>query len=112
MDKIMFFGLFTRKDMNQGVDEWRKTKGAVLLDVRTEKEYADYHIEGSVNIPLDRLDTANSKIPDKTIPIFIYCLSGARSATAAAYFKRNGYSCVRDIGGINTYRGETVSCNI
>lgn len=104
----MLFGLFTGRDINKGVEEWKNTKGAVLLDVRTKEEYADYHIEGSVNIPLDRLDTISGRIPDKATPLFVHCLSGGRSASAAAYLKRNGYSRVYDIGGIRSYRGETV----
>ena len=108
----MFFGLFTGKDINQGVKEWKNTKGAVLLDVRTKEEYADYHIEGSMNIPLDRLDTVDGRVPDKATPLFVHCLSGGRSASAAAYLKKNGYSHVYDIGGIHSYRGETVSCSI
>ena len=108
----MLFNLFTRIDINQGVEEWKGTKGAVLLDVRTKEEYAGSHIEGSINIPLDRLDTIDRSIPDKATPIFVHCLSGGRSASAAAYLKRNGYSCVHDIGGINSYKGETVSCSI
>lgn len=104
----MLFSLFTGRDIHKGVEEWKHTKGAVLLDVRTKEEYADYHIEGSVNIPLDRLDTVDGRIPDKATPIFVHCLSGGRSASAAAYLKRNGYSRVYDIGGIRSYRGETV----
>ena len=104
----MLFSLFTRRDINKGVEEWKNTENAVLLDVRTEGEYADRHIGGSVNIPLDRLDTIGGRVPNKATPIFVHCLSGGRSASAAAYLKRNGYSRVYDIGGINAYRGETV----
>ena len=104
----MLCSLFTRRDINKGVEEWKNTENAVLLDVRTEGEYADRHIGGSVNIPLDRLDTVGERIPDKSTPIFVHCLSGARSASAAANLKRSGYSRVYDIGGISSYRGETV----
>lgn len=104
----MLFGLFTGKDINKGVEEWKNTKGAVLLDVRNKEEYAASHINGSVNIPLDRLDTVDGNIPDKATPLFVHCLSGGRSASAAAYLKKKGYSRVYDIGGIRSYRGETV----
>lgn len=107
----MLFGLLHRRDINQGVKEWRETHGAVLLDVRTKVEYADGHIEGSVNIPLDELETIGRVVPDKGTPIFVHCLSGARSASAAAYLEKEGYSRVNDIGGIHSYRGETV-CSI
>lgn len=108
MGNTMFFDLFAGRDINKGVEEWKNTKGAVLLDVRTKEEYADYHIGGSVNIPLDRLDTISEAVPDQETPLFVHCLSGGRSARAAAYLKESGYRHVRDIGGINAYRGETV----
>ena len=103
----MLLHMFNRRDINRGVEEWQNTKGAVLLDVRTRGEYADYHIRGSINIPLDGLNAVQESIPDKTTPIFVYCLSGGRSASAAAWLKKSGYSHVYNIGGINAYRGET-----
>lgn len=104
----MFFNLFNRKDINKGVEEWKNTANAVLLDVRTIDEYNDYHIEGSINIPLDKIDTVNQKITDKNTAIFVHCLSGARSAEATKYLVSQNYNNVKDIGGINAYRGETV----
>lgn len=104
----MFFNLFNRKDINKGVEEWKNTANAVLLDVRTIDEYNDYHIEGSINIPLDKIDTVNQKITDKNTAIFVHCFSGARSAEATKYLVSQNYNNVKDIGGINAYRGETV----
>lgn len=104
----MFFNLFNRKDINQGIEEWKSTADAVLLDVRTKEEYNDYHIEGSINIPLDNLDAVHEKITDKNTTIFIYCLSGARSANAAKHLVSQGYNNIKDIGGINAYTGEVV----
>ena len=40
-------------DINDGVKEFEGTEGAVLLDVRTADEYAEGHIPGSINIPLN-----------------------------------------------------------
>lgn len=104
----MFFNLLNHKDINQGVEEWRSTANAVLLDVRTPEEYKDYHIQGSINIPLDCLDAVNQKITDKNTVIFVYCLSGARSAEAEKYLVSQGYNNTTNIGGINTYTGEVV----
>lgn len=102
----MFFNLFNNTDINKGVEEWKSTSGAVLLDVRTKEEYNDYHIEGSVNIPLDNLNIANQRIADKNTPIFVHCLSGARSRQAAAILKQMGYTNVKNIGGISAYAGK------
>ncbi len=104
----MLFNLFVRKDINQGVEDWKATNGAVLLDVRTKEEYDNYHIDGSINIPMHELADIADKIPDKNTPIFVYCLSGARSADAERFLKVNGYHQASNIGGIATYRGPTV----
>lgn len=99
------FDLFKKKDINQGVEEWKTTSGSVLLDVRTQEEYREYHIDGAVNIPLQNIDSAESLIKDKTQRIYVHCLSGVRSASASRFLKKAGFSDVVDIGGINSYRG-------
>ena len=48
------FDFFTKNDINHYVDEFSKTKGAVLLDVRTEEENKEMRIPGSINIPLNK----------------------------------------------------------
>lgn len=47
-----FFDFFKQPDVNQGVNDYRKAPGTVLLDVRTPEEYVDGHTPGSKNIPL------------------------------------------------------------
>lgn len=97
------------KDINFGIDSWKATKGAILLDVRSREEYVQRHIAGSVNVPLDSLVNINSVITDKNVPIFIHCHSGARSAAAVSFLNGNGYKYVYNIGGINRYKGQTRS---
>lgn len=50
---MSFIDLITGATINRGVDRWRATDGAVLIDVRSEEEYGQGHIPGSVNIPLN-----------------------------------------------------------
>ncbi|MFM1515231.1 rhodanese-like domain-containing protein [Helcococcus ovis] len=92
-------------DINNGVKEFRETEGAYLLDVRTKTEYKEGFIRGSVNIPLDEILKVEGKIKDKDAPIFIYCRSGNRAGTAVKLMKQMGYSNVKNIGGIISYRG-------
>lgn len=103
----MFFGLFG-KNINKGLLEFSETPGAVLLDVRTPEEYHSGHIKGGVNIPLDEIASANSKIPNKDTPIFVYCASGSRSASAVNMLQHYGFIHTVDIGGIYAYKGELV----
>ena len=66
-------------------------KNIIILDVRTEDEYNEGHIDKSTLIPLDDLkDRANEILKDKDQKILIYCRSGNRSNTAGGYIKRHG----------------------
>ena len=103
-----FFDFFKSKDINKGVEEYRKTKGAVLIDVRTEEEFLYGHIESSLNIPLQSIDNTLKIIKDKNAPIFVYCRSGGRSSQAASILKNIGYTNINDIGGIMSYKGAIV----
>ena len=103
---MSFFDIFSQKDINAGIRHFKKTENAVLLDVRTEREYANGHIQGSRNIPLDSISRIDTIVSDKATPLFVHCLSGGRSAEATSYLRKSGYTNVHDIGGINSYRGE------
>ena len=100
------FDFLKGPDINQGVKEYSTTDGAVLLDVRTPDEYRQGHIPGSKNVPLQSISKAADMIDNKSTPIFVYCLSGARSRQAAAILKQMGYTNVKNIGGISTYAGK------
>lgn len=100
------FDILRPADINSGVDEFRATANAQLIDVRTPEEFAGGHIPGAINIPLQQIDQAAAIVPDKATPLFVYCMSGARSAQAVSDLKRMGYTDARNIGGIGSWRGE------
>ena len=104
----LFSNFFGMADINQGVEEFKNTKGAKLIDVRTPQEYNSGHIEDSMNIPLDRIEMIQNKIKKKDTPLFVHCQSGARSAQAASYLQQLGYTNVKNIGGIGSYKGKRV----
>ncbi len=75
-----------------------------LIDVRTAEEYAEGHIAGSVNIPLDVIEKEISNyVSDDTQPVMVYCRSGSRSAKAASALNKLGYKVVYDLGGIQSW---------
>ena len=49
---------------------------------------------------------ADMEIPDLDTPVYVYCLSGARSSRAVASLQNMGYTNVKNIGGINKYKGQ------
>lgn len=106
---MSFFDFFKQPDINEGVQEWKNDHGAVLLDVRTSNEYRQGHIQGSRNIPLQNIRKAKNSLQDPDQAIYIYCLSGARSAQAVSELKAMGYTKVKNIGGINSWHGKVVS---
>ena len=67
----------------------------LILDVRSPMEYATGHVEGSVNLPLDRfVDAYASLIGDPSRQVVVYCASGARSGQAVQYLQAQGYANV------------------
>jgi len=103
---VGFFDIFKQPDINQGVKEYHKAPGAVLLDVRTPQEYREGHIPGSKNVPLQTIDKVSAIVENKDTALFVYCYSGARSRQATAMLQRLGYSNVTNIGGIAAYSGK------
>jgi phage shock protein E len=72
--------------------------GAQIIDVRTKGEFESGHIRGSVNIPLNTLESHLKKIK-KDKPVITVCASGMRSASAKAILKSRGYNDVYNGGG-------------
>ena len=103
---MSFFDFLKQPDIDAGVKEFQASLDAVLLDVRTPKEYAEGHIPGSKNVPLQELDQVLSVVEKKETPLFLYCRSGARSGQAASLLQRMGYTQVKNIGGILSYSGK------
>lgn len=77
--------------------------GAMLVDVRSEGEYSDGGIEGSVNIPIQELASRMDELGEKDRTIVVYCQSGGRSAMAKRLLGRNGFTDVHDLGRISDW---------
>lgn len=101
-----FFDFLRGPDIDAGLQECRKTPGALLLDVRTPEEYAEGHLPGARNLPLQSLEGIASVVPAKDAPLYVYCRSGARSGQATGLLQRMGYTKVTNIGGIMNYHGK------
>jgi phage shock protein E len=73
-------------------------EGAIILDVRTSGEFSTGHINGSVNIPVEKLSQNIAKLKAKNKPVITCCASGARSAAAKSILKGNGIAEVYNGG--------------
>ena len=95
-----------KMEINEGVETCRRQKNALLVDVRNPSEYNGGHIPGSINFAMSRvLKEAEEEFPDKDVPFYVYCQSGARSARAGKLLELLGYESVTDLGGIGGYTG-------
>jgi phage shock protein E len=63
-------------------------KGAVIVDVRSAKEYAQGHIKNSINIPLEKIGDNMGDFKNKTV--ITCCQSGYRSQMAKVLLAKNG----------------------
>jgi phage shock protein E len=70
--------------------------GAILIDVRTPGEFNSGHINGSTNVPLDKIKSKIKKLENLNKPVIFCCASGVRSGQATSYAKSRG---------INAYNG-------
>jgi len=73
------------------------SRGGVIVDVRTQGEFASGHLKNSVNIPLNALASQMAKLK-KDKPVITCCASGMRSASARATLLSNGFSEVYNGG--------------
>jgi len=75
--------------------------GAVLIDVRSESEFARGHIPNALNISVDDLRDRISEIP--RAELVIYCQVGQRGHTATALLRERGFDAVNLDGGYQTW---------
>ena len=75
----------------------------MLVDVRTREEFADYHIENSINIPIDELRNNLDKL-NKDKEICLICLSAVRSYIGCRILSQKGYNCSHLAGGMRVYQ--------
>jgi len=70
----------------------------LVIDVRTEPEWKDGHLEGAIRIPYEKISDEIGKVaPDKKAKIILYCRSGRRSGIALDTLKKLGYEDVTNL---------------
>lgn len=107
----MFFfgkknGPVRRMNMDEAKEVLEGDESICLIDVRTPQEYQEGHIPGSINLPLGSMEDIASIVPEQDKKLFVYCLSGGRSARACAQLADMGYTDISDLGGINNWTGQ------
>ena len=76
----------------------------VILDVRTESEFNEEHIENAILIPVQELATRLDEL-SKESTLLIYCRTGNRSSTAVDILTENGFTMIYHMdGGITAWK--------
>ena len=96
--------------MDEAITMMDEETGYIILDVRTAQEYSERHIPGAINIANESIGTEDiPELTDKDQLILVYCRSGNRSKQASEKLVKLGYTNIIEIGGINSWPGETVT---
>lgn len=103
-------GVYQKITAEQAKERMDSGDDIVIVDVRTEDEYAQGHISGAILIPNETIGTEMpDALPDTDQEILVYCRSGSRSAKASKKLIEAGYTNVYDFGGIIDWPYDTVS---
>ena len=93
----VLLSFFTSVARAQSLSEVINSKDAVLVDVRSEKEFDEGSVKGAINIPVDTIDKQVYQLKGKKVVVF--CRSGKRAEKAYQILKKQG---------VNVYNGKTV----
>ena len=69
-----------------------------VVDVRSPREYAAKHIDGSVNLPLNHLAERAQELPADR-PLLVHCAGGYRSSIGASLLRQRGLNRVSELAG-------------
>jgi hydroxyacylglutathione hydrolase len=79
-------------------EELASVSPPLLLDVRTPREWADKHVDGSVNVPLNHLQERIGEITRER-GIAVHCAGGYRSSIAASILQQYGITNLTEMTG-------------
>jgi thioredoxin 1 len=103
-------GIKTNLSATEFADKIKELPTAKLIDVRTPDEFSKGHLANANNYDWNGTEFDNQiALLDKSEPVFVYCLSGGRSSSAANKMRSDGFTQVYEMdGGIMKWRGENL----
>jgi metal-sulfur cluster biosynthetic enzyme/rhodanese-related sulfurtransferase len=85
---------------------YERTPELVVLDVRTEAEFARGHIPRAKLVPVDELEDRLRELPGKDVPMLVTCAAGGRSLAACQTLAQHGYTRLYNlVGGMHAWAG-------
>lgn len=101
------FSIIRHDELKAMID---RNDAMVIVDVLSPESYLKHHLPGAINIPLHEGDfkaLTEKMIPDKSVPIIVYCANREcqASPTAAKKLAKMGYRSVSDYeNGLKEWR--------
>lgn len=89
---------FSSLPMPQAAPLLTQPQGAIILDVREPDEFAQGHVPGALNVPLQQVGSW-AKDQAKETPLLVICRSGRRSLKASAELAGQGFTHVTNVEG-------------
>ncbi len=86
----------------QELSDFLSRENAGLIDVRTPREWDSGHIEGAINLPVDKLRERMNEI-DASKKYVVYCGVGYRAYLACRILAQHGFDVYNMTGGYNAY---------
>lgn len=100
MWKIIFDNSKSKRSIQELEFENISLEEYIILDVRSRREFKEYHLKGAINIPLpDIKKNIETYIFSKNKKIIVYCQSGIRSKKAVMMMEKLGYTHVYNLKG-------------
>jgi phage shock protein E len=82
----------------------------LIIDVRTDQEWKEGHLDGAILIPHDRIGQEIAAVaPDKKTRIYLYCRTGRRTGLAFDELKKAGYE---DLVNLSTLENASRELNL
>ena len=93
--KILYRSIESREISYEKLKKMMQKEEAILIDVRSNQEYQEGHLNGAINIPVYDIEKMITKIvKNENDTIILYCSSGQRSKSAKEMLEKLGYNNV------------------
>ena len=80
----------------------------VYVDVRTDEEWAEWHIDWAIHLTLADVEAGKTEILPKDKELRVYCRSGRRSAQAIEALKKQGFTNLVNAWGMKDVKDVTI----
>lgn len=96
--KILYRSIENKEISYKELNEFMKEKKGFLIDVRSNQEYEEGHLNGAINISVYNIEKKiRNVVKNKSDIIILYCSSGTRSKEAKSILENMGYTEVYNL---------------